>query len=1160
MENFDELLIRISTETAVLFLGQMFDQNVLFENIEDKYRQVVFGGEKEVSYSEAVTNLIKYCDEKPEEKNAIISSIIASQSTINDERFEKLASLNWNGVVTSLMHAIPGFDLLHSVVCPMDIKTDYFSKKNLKLTYLFGRAGNEQGNIPLSYEEQMKSETSKDQMWGEIVNRILLRGILIIDSWDPKYDWLKERDFNAFISCQKHTIYFFNLSDEAKRKPQIRKLISKEIAVVIEGSLYDWIQEKYIETEQYCIEENDEDSVEITIDSQWDEAEYSVKRLKFSILNQLDRSIVVLDDSILDNPNYLDRKEYFMRFLSTANLEPLWGGYSSGFYFKRDIDEELLEKVEYQLKNNDPAKSKVVLVEGRNASGKSACLGNLAFQLRRKKTYPVIYITSEMKDKKHFEQIFNLIRNHINEKLGARKTVVIWDRNTYDNDDTYDELRKFLDECNVVVVGSKYIVGDAQEKKNRNIDVVMLNDELSDAEIVNLKDALQAVDSTYASHFKEIIKTIEGASSNLLESNGRTTAKTYADRGNWFLMIMYRLFEDLHEIQQHSVKMETQSAEDAFIDWLEQYSNDKFYSLPFAKLYEDFGFVQPDRLDEYKKFVSEMYNMIAVAGKYGLELPAMVVYRAYSEDYAEDWGEFSTRIGRSSVIEMTQYEDGTLTFRFRRALMASLFLEEQVKNCTETADKELMDIEIHSLVKIIRNTNFNDTCDIEDPFSESIQVVNLIRKFGPNGPESSKYKNYFLEIADAINDANKDMNDEAILVASHLVREAFVGDPDDAEQNKPLLTARAKLHKAINRYARYNKSQQLSRLKVELCSNMLKSIHSKGQLTPRELDIFNQINEYIDDAMAIDLNRFSAGVFLDANLKVYPLIEKQKQKDKILSRMLQIVDDVKDAPYNDFGGNIYEKMLDVLDFAKKYKEIAAENEYLIKEGSDVGIYRQAMLGLQGYFFDEKPDEKKMTNIQETIRGLEKHLQIVYKNPRTLYLYIRLLWVSMTGRIPFTEKQCVNLSNDKWKKIADLCRRYVRTETAQKKAFPYFVNMINAFWEGNAHEYKAMIDITRKFRKKMPAHITFVVLCNEDGSPVMEDIKVVSGTNRNEVYSAEFQNPSYRGIKAYFKKSNFKDELDIQDGKPIKDALIGFNMYGVVVYGKSDLKLQIGGKN
>lgn len=1160
MTNFDELLIRISTETAVLFLGQMFDHNVLFENIEDKYRRVAFGEEKEVSYSEAVTNLINYCDEKPEEKSAIISSIVTSESAISDERFEKLASLHWNGIVTSLMHAMPGFDLLHSVARHADIKTDYFSEKNLKLTYLFGRAGNEQANIPLSYEEQMKAETFKEQMWGEIVKRIILRGILVVDSWNPEYDWLKERDFNAFISCPKHTIFFFNLSDEARRKPQIRQLISKEIAVVIEGSLYDWIHERNIETQQYSYEEDDEDSVEITIDSQLDKAEYSVKRLEFSILNQLDRSIIVLDDSILDNPNYLDRKEYFMRFLSTENLEPLWGGYSSGFYFKRDIDEELLEKVEYQLKNNDPAKSKVVLVEGRNASGKSACLGNLAFQLRRKKTYPVIYITSEMRDKSHFEQIFNLIRNHFNEKLGARKTVVIWDRNTYDNDDTYDELRKLLDECNVVVVGSRYVVGDAQEKKKRNIDVVTLKDELSEVEILALKDALQVVDSTYASHFEKIIKTIEGVSTDLLQSNGRTTVKTYADKGNWFLMIMYRLFEDLHEIQQHSVKLETQSAEEAFIDWLEKYSNDKFYNLSFAKLYEDFGFVQPDRLDEYKNFVSEMYNMIAVAGKYGLELPAMVVYRAYAEDYADDWGEFSTHIGRSSVIEMTQYEDGTLTFRFRRALMASLFLEEQVKNCTETADKELMDIEIHSLVKIIRNTNFNDTSDSEDSFSEAIQVVNLIRKFGPNGPESSKYKNYFLEIAEAINYANKDMNDEAILVASHLIREAFSGDPDDVEQNKLLLTARAKLHKAINRYARYNKSQQLSRLKVELCSNMLKSIRSEGQLTKGELEIFNQINEYIDDAIAIDLNRFSAGVFLDANLKVYPLIANPQQEDKILSRMLQIVDDVKDAPYNDFGDNIYGKMLNVLDLAKHYQEIEEENARLIKEGSDVGIYRQAMLALEGYFFDKRPNEIEMTNIQETIRSLEEHHQIVLNNPRTLYLYIRLLWVSMTGRTPFTEKQCVNLSNEKWKKIADLCKIYIKTEAAQKKAFPYFISMINAFREGNVREYKDMINITREFRRKMPAHITFVILCNEDGSPVMEDIKVVCSTNRSAVYSAEFQNPFYRGIEAYFKASNFKDVLEVFDGKPIKNALIGFNMYGVVVYGESDLKSQIGGQN
>ena len=276
--------------------------------------------------------------------------------------------------------------------------------------------------------------------------------------------------------------------------------------------------------------------------------------------------------------------------------------------------------------------------------------------------------------------------------------------------------------------------------------------------------------------------------------------------------------------------------------------------------------------------------------------------------------------------------------------------------------------------------------------------------------------------------------------------------------------------------------------------------------------------------------------------------------------MLQIVDDVKDAPYSDFGSNIYGKILDVLDLAKCYHEIEEENERLIKEGSDVGIYRKVMLTLDGYFFDKRPDKEEMANIQKAIKELEEHRQIVLNNPRTLYLYIRLLWVAMTERTPFTEKQFVSLSNENWKKIVSLCKVYIKNKDAQKKAFPYFVNMINAFREGNVNDYKDMVNITREFRRKMPAHITFVVLCNEDGTPIMENIKVVCNTSRRATYSAEFQNPLYKGIEAYFKASNFKDVLELSDGKPIKNAVIGFNMYGVVVYGESDLKLQIGGVN
>ena len=217
-----------------------------------------------------------------------------------------------------------------------------------------------------------------------------------------------------------------------------------------------------------------------------------------------------------------------------------------------------------------------------------------------------------------------------------------------------------------------------------------------------------------------------------------------------------------------------------------------------------------------------------------------------------------------------------------------------------------------------------------------------------------------------------------------------------------------------------------------------------------------------------------------------------------------------------------------------------------------------MLSVGDYFFKNESSEFQLENIKNTIIYLEKYPQIVRKNPRTLYLYIRLLWMEMTKNAIFTEKQLVNWSDKKWKKIVELCRIYIGNSESQKKAFPYFINMINAFKEGNATEYREMINITREFRRKMPAHITFAVICEENNRPIVENVKVINSTSRKTVYSAEFQNPTYKGIEAYFKLSNFKDVLEVFDGKVIENALIGFNMYGVVVYGKNDLKSQIGG--
>ena len=60
-----------------------------------------------------------------------------------------------------------------------------------------------------------------------------------------------------------------------------------------------------------------------------------------------------------------------------------------------------------------------------------------------------------MNEQEQYIELERLIKNHINAKMGARKTVIIWDKNTYAKDDVYEGMRKNLEECNVVIVGSR---------------------------------------------------------------------------------------------------------------------------------------------------------------------------------------------------------------------------------------------------------------------------------------------------------------------------------------------------------------------------------------------------------------------------------------------------------------------------------------------------------------------------------------------------------------------------------------------------------------------------------------------------------------------------------------------------------------------------------
>lgn len=1143
MLNFDEFVINLDSKTAILFLGQKYDNNKLIELLPKQYTIRKEGGQRK--YCEMLDNFVSLC-KAGKAKDEILHDIKIAETKIIDDRFAKLLRLPWNGIVTSLVHGAPGFNELIEVTQLSDVKKDYYSAQKRKITYLYGKAQKEDGIriFPLSSEEKITSRNIKCRLWENILERIAMRGVLVVDSWDPAEDWLQASDFSLLIDAPKESVYFFNISEETQNNEIISCLIEKGIAVNVPSSLYDFCQ---YDDNEYSYDETEYDEASycyFTISSQLDTRKRSVKKIEKNILYQLDPYIHVLDDSVLNSPNYYDRRRGFKRFLLSCASIPLWGGYLSDFYFCRDNDEMLYSKVKEQLDNNNPSRSKVILLEGRNSSGRTACLGKLAIRLRSEREYPVIFITSEMNLFDVIEQLRKFIPNQLNEKIGAKKTVIICDKNTYDNDDLYYNLRKSLEEYNVVVVGSKYLVESDNDSSKYSVSV-HLSDELSDGELEALKKVVSSVDTVYQEHIDEIISKIKEISNNVIVRQ-KNFIKTYSDRGNWFLMIMYRLFEDLHDIQKKSVTSETQLSKQKFVDWLIEYDKEKMLRSSFGALYQNFGFPLYSCKEENSFVVTKIFNMIAVAGKYGIELPAMVIYRMYCSERGTDganWEDIIQQIDKCSVIDMCTYEDGDWTVRFTRTMMANLFLASQV-NISNFYDDELMELEINSLLDIIKNTNFSmDMC------SEAVQVVNLIRKFGPNGPDAHKYRKYYMDVACAINEKNQ-FNNEALLVECHFIREAI---EDINEENRTyLLEARNKLYNAINRYDSREKTTQLGRLEVELCSNILRSIGASNTFVKKDIDLLDEINKHIEHAMRIDLNRFSVGVFLDANLKTYKWLPNEK-KIYVLSNLLEISDCVWDRDYSDFGSNIYDKLISVLELAKDDDQIALYKKRLLEKNSDVFIFKEAMTRLDGYSFFNEPHGEDNKNIVYAIRILKEYKNITLSNPRSLYLYIRLLWVKLFKNKIFAEKQFINISSKEWGCIKELCRVYLANDEAELKPLPCFVNMIAAFCAGNYNEYKHMIDVSNKLKKYMPLHITYAILCNDEHTFIREKIKIITSKNKNGTYEAKFINPLYENIKAYIRESNFKDVMNIGKQQTIDNVVIGFNFYGVVVYGESDIK-------
>lgn len=1170
--NISELITRITNEPSILFLGQSImgkgEKNPLLNNANKIICKGIIPADQ-LTYATLFDQLNAQVESlsgqeyEQAAKNQVQQLQAISEEILPSEDLQTIIDLHWSSVITSTVETVlnsaysktHNTSALQSVYCDNDCKQDYLSKKNLHCTYLYGNVFSDSRTPPVTYERMLQAKNIADQFLSRIPRYINGYGLIVIDGWNPKMDWVSlDSLLSKFVGFQKDSVFLFSAASSLGQNRTVRYLQERGILTLEQQSLYSLMKDAGLlllsEKDDY-FSNDDEEGIPITIENIKNGVPKQVSyHLSYQIYNQLDKAITVLDDRILSNPEYIDREEFFLRFLSTGNGTPFWGGYSADFYFQRDIDDLLLNTVHAELEKS-VLNQHIILIEGQTGSGKSATMGNLAYRLKREQKHPVIYINGDLIEQDNYQSLSRLINNYLKE-MGSRRTIIIWDKNTYNRDSIYRNLKKDLEESNVLIIGSCYASTDRTESQNtkkhlhnKNIPIVIkLNENLSPNEIQGLRAVLESISPLYSKSLDQVLVTSTKIAAQIKIRYNSTSLND--DNCNWFFMIMNRLFESLHKIQHNGVASEASKAEEAVAQILKKYDLDCRSHSPFSILSTLFG--GDDNLEiegdnGYLQKISEISNILAVCGKFGASLPLNLLLRIF-EGNSDESVNFMRQLSKDSMVRVIENENGSIVVCFRHKLEATIYLNTHY----ETKEAEI-EGEMHALKVIIDHANFYDDTPYDG--GELNTIVTLVRRFGPNGPENNKYRDYYSQISQWLENCH---NTEIILIRCHLLREAFVYYDTNPEQLRNLALAQQLLRRAIAELNTENK--QMSRLRVELASNLLRTLNSDTILTAQQIETYWEIQENINRAKKIYLSLQSVDVYLNATLKMY---EKGCPKDtsnksyqrwaELLGEMVELIDDVQELhPEYTTVPSIERSILRVKEHNQNTMDHKVYYDSLIARGSDTGLYLAAMRTLGDYDFQARPTLKELEAIEDTIRILQSHPEITNKKARMLYLLIRLLWISKTGDPFYKEKQTPFFTENDWRMFNKLCTTYTNLEDSKNVALPYFIQAIYQFMFGSDIMFKKLLETTRLYSFASPAkHITYIRWCDENGNPQLIDAKIRIKPNDKHRYEAILQGGKHNRITAFFTESNFKKMLTLQDGQSLGKVCVGFNLYSAVVF-------------
>jgi len=1044
------------------------------------------------------------------------------------EPFSLISKVQWSGVYTTSIDNIwyrqfrREWRNIQPIFEEKYRPSDPRNRRKLHITYMFGCVDRmeESERPPLTKMQWLNRKQEAISLARRLPEYITPFGILLIEGYRGDLDWFKIEDLYPIIdSMGSDQVFIFSVDDELLKNEYFVSLIENKKIVIFKDSLYQILQES-------------ETSGKIRIDAC--PAEGDVCRqisvlqknvhIPPNIYNQVSRTCTILDNNILKPVVPLSKdKEYleYRNFLGEVSSNIIWEGYARKFAFERAFEAELYDKVKAKLESNKLQNEPIILA-GQSGSGKSVALGALTYKILQERYHPVLYMDNNVKKPSNYD--IDAFCQWVEDEVESHNTLLIWDGMV--EVDQYFELTKFLfgRGRKVVLVGSTYWKDDSSFKQRY---VVKAPGFLTANEKKRFIQYLNSFQEPLGDLFTNYLKTDD----------------------NYFLVALYRILPTTRsKIQTGLVKelnySELELEKKINID-SQEFANSLGYALLKANILSQsqLGSTSKKTIgdEEYTESRS-ILNLIMVPGKFGLKIPLEIILRVIKK---KNYIDLVRIINSLDIVRWHEDNRGNIFLSPRTSLEAKLISYAEMGGAKT---------EIGFVTKLLSEIKaYDDSSDnIEIDFA-----VELLKNVGPNGPSPYYYSPFYVDISKALTELREErgvINSRLMLQEATLLREAVAAA---AKEHQPIEGSIELIRKAENILTEImNKTldEQKSSKQVYMVERAAVLATKLRYLIDIENNYENVDKIYSDIIKTIwKAHSYEEEYYpLDIIAWVGPYLLKFDFISTVLRETIKAdilyAFDLADSDELSSAQNERLTQRKVTAYSALGENELSETAFkqLHEQGSCVGYYLKAH-----EIAGELPSDRHLTSDQcercsAAFKYLEKEYDYIKNDEKTLYFFLKLLWMKKTGQ-PFfyRERQTIPFRQEDWEYLVKILIELKHHPGIELSPTINYLYGLAQFHLGRMDEAFAVFkelerasDYLTGRRRLIRAHLASM----PDGQPRKYSGEVAwvrPDNSKGEIYIPELRR------KIPFSPRDF-GRLDIKKNETLGEFHLAFNFRGPIV--------------